>query len=85
MENVGADNQTEKGLRRQMADSSGLVHRIGESAIGVLPDGPRISLRRALRKNKERARLKRADLTVIAHPKSGSTFIHPSAQTVQPC
>ena len=58
-----------------MADSFGLVHQIGESVIGILPDGPRISLRRALRKNKERARLKRADLTVIAHPKSGSTWL----------
>lgn len=58
-----------------MADSSGHAHRIGESVIGILPNGPRISLRRALRKNKERTRLKRADLTVIAHPKSGSTWL----------
>jgi len=58
-----------------MADSSGLANQIGKSVIDILPDGPRISLRRALRKNKERARLKRADLTVIAHPKSGSTWL----------
>ena len=58
-----------------MADSTGFVNRIGGSVIGILPDGPRISLRRALRKNKERARLRRADLTVIAHPKSGSTWL----------
>ena len=58
-----------------MADSSRFVNRIGESVINIIPDGPRISLRRALRTKKERARLKRADLTVIAHPKSGSTWL----------
>lgn len=58
-----------------MADSTQLAARIGDTVLGVLPDGPRISVRRALRKNKERARLRHADLTVIAHPKSGSTWL----------
>jgi hypothetical protein len=52
-----------------------LVERTGEAMIGLLPDGPRIGLRRALRDRVERHRLKHADLTVIAHPKSGSTWL----------
>jgi hypothetical protein len=43
--------------------------------IGFLPDASRIALRRAVRDRVERQRLKSADLTVIAHPKSGSTWL----------
>lgn len=52
-----------------------LLERTGEAAIGLLPDGPRIALRRNLRRQKERLRLRSADLTVVAHPKSGSTWL----------
>jgi hypothetical protein len=58
-----------------MATRDGIASRLGETAIGMLPDGPRISVRRVLRKYKERARLRNADITVIAHPKSGSTWL----------
>ena len=51
------------------------LERAGEGLVGLLPDAPRIALRRAVRNRVERRRLKRADLTVIAHPKSGSTWL----------
>ena len=55
--------------------SNTALKRLGESVIGTLPDGPRIALRRFLRHHKERHRLARADFSVIAHPKSGSTWL----------
>lgn len=58
-----------------MTEATGLLNRVGESVLGTLPDGPRIAIRRSLRMRKERARLHDADLTVIAHPKSGSTWL----------
>jgi hypothetical protein len=58
-----------------MAASMPIFERAGETLIGALPDRPRIALRRGLRARKERRRLERADLTVIAHPKSGSTWL----------
>lgn len=58
-----------------MVTRDGIANRLGESAIGMLPDSPRISLRRVLRNYKEKSRLRNADITVIAHPKSGSTWL----------
>jgi hypothetical protein len=58
-----------------MADSTTVVERAGEAMMSLLPDRPRIGLRRAVRDRVERHRLKSADLTVIAHPKSGSTWL----------
>jgi hypothetical protein len=49
------------------------IKRIGETIFGLVPDRPRIGLRRIVRNQRERRRLERADLVVIAHPKSGST------------
>lgn len=51
------------------------LERAGEAMVALLPDGARIALRRAVRHRVERHRLKAADLTVIAHPKSGSTWL----------
>ena len=58
-----------------MASAVWALERAGEAAISLLPDPSRIALRRALRNRIERHRLKVADLTVIAHPKSGSTWL----------
>ncbi len=58
-----------------MVSAARVLERAGESMIGLLPDPSRIALRRAIRDRIERQRLKHADLTVIAHPKSGSTWL----------
>lgn len=58
-----------------MAAAAKVMERAGEAMISLLPDAPRVALRRAVRDRLERHRLKRADLTVIAHPKSGSTWL----------
>lgn len=58
-----------------MVGMARVVERAGEAMIGLLPDPSRIALRRAVRNRVERHRLKGADLTVIAHPKSGSTWL----------
>jgi hypothetical protein len=51
------------------------IKRIGERIFAAIPDRPRIKIRRVLRTQLERRRLESADLTVIAHPKSGSTWL----------
>ncbi len=43
--------------------------------MGILPDGPRIALKRYFRGIRERRKLAGADLVVIAHPKAGSTWL----------
>jgi hypothetical protein len=58
-----------------LTQSLPILERAGEALIRALPDAPRIALRRSWRAQKERRRLARADLTVIAHPKSGSTWL----------
>ena len=58
-----------------MIGTARVLERAGEAMIALLPDRPRIALRRAVRDRLERSRLKGADLTVIAHPKSGSTWL----------
>lgn len=56
-------------------DATASLRAVGEKVFGALPDGPRIAMRRLLRSQKERRKLKAADFTVIAHPKSGSTWL----------
>ena len=58
-----------------MVGTTRVLERAGEAMIGLLPDTSRVALRRAVRDRVERHRLKAADLTVIAHPKSGSTWL----------
>jgi hypothetical protein len=58
-----------------MAATTKVLERAGEAVIGLLPDSPRIALRRSVRNRVEHHRLRAADLTVIAHPKSGSTWL----------
>lgn len=58
-----------------MAATTKVLEQAGEAMIALLPDAPRIALRRAVRNRVEHHRLKGADLTVIAHPKSGSTWL----------
>lgn len=58
-----------------MVSAARVLERAGESVIGLLPDPSRVALRRAIRNRVEQQRLKHADLTVIAHPKSGSTWL----------
>jgi len=58
-----------------MLGAARVLERAGEAMIGLLPDPSRVALRRAIRNRVERQRLKSADLTVIAHPKSGSTWL----------
>ena len=48
---------------------------LANSVMSVLPDGPRIAIKRHIRGYRERARLARADLVVIGHPKSGNTWL----------
>src|ERR671923_152146 len=62
-----------------MSKTSGSVanrlKEIGETIFGLVPERPRIGLRRIVRHGRERRRLALADLAVIAHPKSGSTWL----------
>jgi hypothetical protein len=51
------------------------IKRMGETIFGVVPERPRIGLRRIVRRRREGRRLALADLVVIAHPKSGSTWL----------
>lgn len=46
-----------------------------DRAMGILPDRPRIALKRYFRGIRERRKLAGADLVVIAHPKAGSTWL----------
>ena len=48
---------------------------IGERIVGLLPDGPRIALKRGIRGLSEKRKLARADLVVVGHPKSGNTWL----------
>jgi len=52
-----------------------MLKNLEETAMGVLPDRPRIALKRYLRGIRERRKLALADLVVIAHPKAGSTWL----------
>lgn len=52
-----------------------LLERTGERIVGVLPDGPRIAIKRRARMAWERRQFHKADVSVIAHPKSGSTWL----------
>ena len=58
-----------------MAGSSASLKSLGRSVMSVLPDGPRIAIKRHARGYRERSRLRRADLVVIGHPKSGNTWL----------
>jgi Sulfotransferase domain len=51
------------------------IKRVGETIFGLVPERPRIGLRRLVRQQRERRKLALADLVVIAHPKSGSTWL----------
>jgi hypothetical protein len=50
------------------------LERAAEKIVDVLPDGPRIAIKRKARMVWERSQFNKADVTVIAHPKSGSTW-----------
>ena len=43
--------------------------------VGILPDGPRIAIKRRARMIWEKGQFEKADVSVIAHPKSGSTWL----------
>ncbi len=58
-----------------MAGSATALKRLGNAAMSVLPDRPRIAIKRHVRGYRERGRLARADLVVIGHPKSGNTWM----------
>lgn len=58
-----------------MAGSATSLKSLGSSVMSVLPDGPRIAIKRHVRGYRERRRLARADLVVIGHPKSGNTWL----------
>ena len=58
-----------------MAVIAGSLKNLEDTAMGVLPDGPRIALKRYFRGIRERRKLALADLVVIAHPKAGSTWL----------
>ncbi len=45
------------------------------AALSILPDGPRIAIKRRFRGIRERKRLSQAELVVIGHPKSGNTWM----------
>lgn len=51
------------------------LNTVGETAIGKLPDGARIAIRRSLRMARDSRRLARAHVSVIGHPKTGSTWM----------
>jgi hypothetical protein len=51
------------------------LERAAEKIVDVLPDGPRIAIKRKARMVWERSQFNKADVTVIAHPKSGSTWL----------
>jgi hypothetical protein len=52
-----------------------ILERAGEAVVGILPDGPRIAIKRRARMAWERNQFGKADVSVIAHPKSGSTWL----------
>jgi hypothetical protein len=58
-----------------MAGSATTLKGLGNAVMSVLPDGPRIAIKRHVRGYRERSRLARADLVVIGHPKSGNTWL----------
>ena len=45
------------------------------AALSILPDGPRIAIKRRFRGVRERRRLSQAELVIIGHPKSGNTWM----------
>jgi Sulfotransferase domain len=51
------------------------LERAGEKIVDVLPDRPRIAIKRKVRRLWEENQFDKADVTVIAHPKSGSTWL----------
>ena len=51
------------------------LERAGEAVVGILPDRPRIAIKRKARMAWERNQFRKADVSVIAHPKSGSTWL----------
>ncbi len=51
------------------------LERIAERLVNILPDGPRIAIKRKARMVWEQAQFTKADVSVIAHPKSGSTWL----------
>jgi hypothetical protein len=51
------------------------LERTAEALVGILPDVPRIALKRSARQVWERRQFRKADVSVIAHPKSGSTWL----------
>jgi len=51
------------------------LERAGEKIVDVLPDGPRIAIKRKVRRMWEQNQFGKAGVTVIAHPKSGSTWL----------
>ena len=51
------------------------LERAAETLVNILPDGPRIAIKRKARMLWEQKQFTRADVSVIAHPKSGSTWL----------
>lgn len=51
------------------------LEKTGETLVSILPDGPRIAIKRKARMVWEQAQFRKADVCVIAHPKSGSTWL----------
>ncbi len=51
------------------------LEKAAETLVNILPDGPRIAIKRKARMVWEQARFTKADVSVIAHPKSGSTWL----------
>ncbi len=51
------------------------LERAAETLVNILPDGPRIAIKRKARMLWEQKQFARADVSVIAHPKSGSTWL----------
>jgi hypothetical protein len=55
-----------------MADA---LASLGDRALGIIPERPRIAIKRGMRSIKEKRRLGHADAVVMGHPKSGSTWL----------
>lgn len=51
------------------------LENAAERLVNLLPDGPRIAIKRKARMVWEQAQFTKADVSVIAHPKSGSTWL----------
>ena len=51
------------------------LEKAAERLVNILPDGPRIAIKRKARMVWEQAQFTKADVSVIAHPKSGSTWL----------